>query len=125
MDVHNIATGQAFCGYEVSKAIARGDLEKPALFKCEDCGKRASEYDHRDYNKPLDVVPVCRSCNHWRGPAIRRVWKRGELLNIFTRCRTIFSWHFPQIIAELGPEAAYLVPMVRDMKHKRVAKERG
>ena len=23
----------------------------------------------RDYSKPLDVAPVCHSCNHKRGPA--------------------------------------------------------
>lgn len=36
---------------------------------CVDCGKPAHDYDHRDYRKPLEVVPVCRSCNLKRGPA--------------------------------------------------------
>ena len=36
---------------------------------CVDCGKRAEHYDHRDYTKPLEVEPVCRSCNKLRGPA--------------------------------------------------------
>jgi hypothetical protein len=36
---------------------------------CTDCGKPATEYDHRDYGKPLDVQPVCHSCNIKRGPA--------------------------------------------------------
>ena len=38
---------------------------------CTDCGTRADRYDHRDYNKPLDVQPVCRACNRKRGPAAR------------------------------------------------------
>jgi hypothetical protein len=25
-------------------------------------------YEHRDYTKPLQVEPVCRSCNALRGP---------------------------------------------------------
>ena len=33
------------------------------------CGGMAEQWDHRDYNKPLDVEPVCRSCNMRRGPA--------------------------------------------------------
>ncbi len=37
--------------------------------KCVDCGKPAYGYDHRDYFKPLDVVPVCRPCNFARGAA--------------------------------------------------------
>ena len=37
---------------------------------CVDCGKRANAYDHRDYNKPLEVEPVCHRCNNHRGPAI-------------------------------------------------------
>ena len=36
---------------------------------CVDCGQRAFHYDHRYYSRPLDVVPVCRTCNHLRGPA--------------------------------------------------------
>ena len=36
---------------------------------CVDCGKRATDYDHRSYARPLDVVPVCRRCNDARGPA--------------------------------------------------------
>lgn len=36
---------------------------------CVDCGGIAHQYDHRDYRKPLDVVPVCRSCNQRRGRA--------------------------------------------------------
>lgn len=36
---------------------------------CVDCGKRATDYEHRDYNKPKEVEPVCRSCNLWRGSA--------------------------------------------------------
>lgn len=37
---------------------------------CTDCGVPASQYDHRDYSRPLDVEPVCRSCNLRRGTAI-------------------------------------------------------
>ena len=34
---------------------------------CEDCGKVAECYDHRDYTEPLMVVPVCFACNKRRG----------------------------------------------------------
>ncbi|MFA5633142.1 MAG: hypothetical protein WC997_16665 [Porticoccaceae bacterium] len=30
----------------------------------------ATDYDHRDYRKPLSVEPVCRRCNLSRGYAI-------------------------------------------------------
>jgi len=55
----------------VELAVKRGDLTnlKTTNVACVDCGGRASVYDHRDYNKPLDVVPVCPSCNAARGPA--------------------------------------------------------
>jgi hypothetical protein len=36
---------------------------------CVDCGKRAVYYEHRDYKQPLNVVPVCASCNCKRGKA--------------------------------------------------------
>lgn len=37
---------------------------------CVDCGKRAKHYDRRDYNKPLEVQPVCQPCNCKRGKAV-------------------------------------------------------
>jgi hypothetical protein len=56
----------------VHRAIHHGDLPHPKNLKCADCGEKAQCYDHRSYEAPLEVVPVCRSCNHKRGPAI---WK--------------------------------------------------
>lgn len=54
----------------VNAAVQSGRLPRAKTQKCVDCGKQAHGYDHRDYNKPLDVVPVCQSCNKLRGPAI-------------------------------------------------------
>lgn len=56
-------------GLAVQKAIAAGTLQRPSAFPCKDCGRPAVQYDHRDYTKPLQVDPVCRSCNVMRGPA--------------------------------------------------------
>jgi len=56
---------------KVRYAIKRGVL--PPITDgvlCVDCGNQATEYDHRDYNKPLDVEPTCRRCNMRRGPGI-------------------------------------------------------
>ncbi len=55
----------------VNREIRHGRLKPPTDFSCSDCGKKAAVYDHRNYQKPLDVVPVCVRCNHLRGPAIR------------------------------------------------------
>ncbi len=60
-------------------AIKKGNL--PNLKKerviCSKCSKeRATCYDHRDYNKPLEVTPVCVSCNKILGPAIHFVPKK-------------------------------------------------
>ena len=54
----------------VTKAIRDGYLPRPNTLLCLDCGSPAQVYDHRDYNKPLDVEPVCHACNVKRGPAI-------------------------------------------------------
>ena len=58
----------------VRRLIRKGLLSKltRGLIKCTDCPKMAVEYDHRDYNKPTEVEPVCKSCNDRRGPAIPR-----------------------------------------------------
>lgn len=54
----------------VRQAVIAGRLAPAKSCVCVDCGSRASSYDHRDYNQPLAVVPVCHSCNKKRGPAI-------------------------------------------------------
>lgn len=52
----------------VAKAIREGSLPKlDGSVKCADCGGIATDYDHRDYDKPLEVVAVCKSCNCKRG----------------------------------------------------------
>lgn len=64
-------TLQMRCAKIVMVAMREGRL--PHLIdensECADCGDRASVYDHRDYRMPLNVVPVCDSCNLRRGPA--------------------------------------------------------
>lgn len=52
----------------VRNRLAQGLLPSPTLFVCADCGLPATAYDHRDYTKPLDVEPVCDTCNSLRGP---------------------------------------------------------
>lgn len=67
----------------VAGAIRAGELPHPRGLKCADCAGPAIEYDHRDYGRPLDVAPVCRSCNLRRGPGkpidggLQRVVARG------------------------------------------------
>lgn len=53
----------------VALAISRKILPPATSLQCTDCDKQATEYDHRDYNRPLDVQPVCRGCNRRRGSA--------------------------------------------------------
>ena len=65
-----VFSGKNISGQLIAKEIANGFIKHPSNFQCVDCGCKASEYDHRDYNKPLDVVPVCRGCNARRGQAI-------------------------------------------------------
>lgn len=56
----------------VATAIREGRLPRLSAVwtACVDCGLRAQQYEHRDYTKPLEVEPVCRKCNHKRGPAL-------------------------------------------------------
>lgn len=54
----------------VAKAVRKGILPKlDETIACVDCGDVASVYEHRDYSRPLEVVPVCQSCNLLRGTA--------------------------------------------------------
>lgn len=45
----------------------RGFIGKPNGQKCVDCGKRAEQWEHRNYARPLMVEPTCISCNLKRG----------------------------------------------------------
>ena len=51
------------------RAVKDGRLPRADSQQCADCGGAAAVYDHRNYCKPLDVSPVCDSCNYRRGPA--------------------------------------------------------
>lgn len=58
------------CSVAVKKEILAGNIPRlDGSIPCIDCGEPAEHYDHRDYNKPLDISAVCRSCNYKRGPA--------------------------------------------------------
>lgn len=58
-------------------AVREGKIKQLSKheIKCVDCGEKATEWDHRDYRKPLDVEPVCRKCNNHRGPGLP--WPEG------------------------------------------------
>lgn len=62
--------GQAAALGAVGAAIREGRLIHPRLLRCVDCTGPAVEYEHRDYNRPLHVDPICRRCNLLRGPGI-------------------------------------------------------
>ena len=57
--------GQIHSASCVYRAVKNGTLVslKTNNIKCKLCDNRATEYEHRDYNKPLDVYPVCHTCN--------------------------------------------------------------
>lgn len=57
---------------EVTKAIRLGVLMRADQFRCVDCDNWAAVWDHRDYHKPFQVEPVCKSCNSRRPAAYRR-----------------------------------------------------
>lgn len=58
-----------------------GFLPPAEFFECVDCGDYSTMYDHRDYRYPLNVEPVCMSCNSRRGkgyiPNTKNVVQRG------------------------------------------------
>lgn len=102
----------------IGRAVALGELRRADEFACVDCGAPAHDYDHRDYNKPLDVVPVCRRCNLLRGPAIpkvgvmTRIVQRGDV-PYRLRCRTV------QLLERMGLPSDVLkgAPKRLDLSH--------
>lgn len=74
---HNLAAAKA--ASVVHDMISRGKVPPPGKHLCVDCGAVAEHYDHRDYSKPKDIEPVCRSCNFDRGPAVISGFTRRKL----------------------------------------------
>ena len=54
----------------VDLAKSRDDLPRARYYLCVDCRCAADRWEHRDYFKPLTLVPVCIICNAMR----RNVW---------------------------------------------------
>ena len=84
-------SGRELAGQAVARHVAKKILRKPSEFPCADCGVYATEYDHRDYNKPVDVTPVCHKCNLRRG---RDIWKRWGSFDEF------WAWFEPLPMAQ-------------------------
>lgn len=59
-----------------ARRVKIGVIPKAKTMTCVDCGAQAFAYDHRSYARPIDIEPVCRSCNTRRGPAIE--WGRRK-----------------------------------------------
>lgn len=67
-------SGRSRAGIMVAVAKRAGHLLPASRLHCSDCGAAACDYDHRDYNDPLNVEPVCRGCNLRRGYATPLSW---------------------------------------------------
>lgn len=78
--VHRDWLGKEAAQRQVSAAIRDGLLPRARGLKCADCGHDAMEYEHRDYNQPLAVEPICRGCNLRRGPAVPLAGSVDKLL---------------------------------------------
>lgn len=52
----------------VAKAVKKGIIPPAKTLDCVDCGEPAQCYEHRDYNYPMMVDPVCKRCDCNRGP---------------------------------------------------------
>jgi hypothetical protein len=49
--------------YLVNKEVATGRMLPARMLICAKCGSMAHHYHHSDYDKPLDVVPLCVTCH--------------------------------------------------------------
>ena len=77
-------------GSLVLQARKKKLLAPPTNFECKDCGAPAVEYDHRDYTLPLEVDPVCHSCNMKRGPTA--LFSQGSVQHFFFDARGVYAY---------------------------------
>ena len=102
----------------VGMAVKRGDIKKAKEYKCVDCGRGGQVYDHRDYDKPLAIEPVCRSCNILRGSAKWTTPKERTVMKTKTAIRLAGSAVALTDILGLTPQASAC--WKRDLPHRRV-----
>jgi hypothetical protein len=104
----------------VANAIRTGKLPHPTECLCADCGGPAIEFDHRDYNEPLSVAPVCRGCNLRRGPAVPIA---GALSKIVAAGRAPYSLkvRVAQLVERFGVSRSVLddMPKMLRVEHWR------
>lgn len=58
--------------YTINNLVRSGKISP---LPCEQCGNINTEAHHEDYNKPLDVVWLCRQCHRLRHREIREQWE--------------------------------------------------
>jgi hypothetical protein len=56
---------------KVRREVEKGTIPPASECACQECGiskkdnpKVVIEYHHEDYDNPLDIIPLCRTC-HW------------------------------------------------------------
>lgn len=111
-------TGRAAAQSTVAALIRSGSLSHPTNFQCVDCSCPATEYEHRNYNKPEQVEPICRSCNLKRGPAIPLLGSFEKIISMgripyVLRCRVKKLLEF----VGLPTEILTTMPKRLDMSH--------
>lgn len=47
----------------IAKEIKADRMPHASTLKCQQCPGQAYHYHHEDYTKPLEVIPLCRSCH--------------------------------------------------------------
>lgn len=119
----DIGSGRMRAGSAVACAINRGDLARATEFVCA-CGKPAEQYDHRDYNRPLEVEPVCRSCNVRRGSAIPLAWDAKEWRKyIRAKVKSYRSKHYFALAKIVFPVSFGIAPprQAKRIAHRKAA----
>lgn len=65
--------GRKVAENKVNQAIKMGRIPRANTQVCANCGGEGEIYHHSDYNKPFDIVPMCKSCHrkwHYRNKPI-------------------------------------------------------
>ena len=60
-ETHRLMKNQAVS--KVNGNVRTGALPQISKVACVKCGEKAAQYHHPDYDRPLDVLPVCVPCH--------------------------------------------------------------